>query len=142
MSKEDQREAFEALLDLGHGDCILQDPRCAEAVENALLANDGIRYKLLSWVVMPNHVHVMAEIMPGHPMGKTLQGWKGSSAFAINKILGRSGTLWLPDYFDRFIRDATHYDNTLLYIEYNPVKAGLAAEPQPWPFSSAHRRVR
>jgi|SRR5262249_309438 len=46
----------EQYLDAGHGDCYLQDPRCAEIVQNALLHFAGERYTLHAWCVMPNHV--------------------------------------------------------------------------------------
>ena len=43
--------------DAGHGACLLAKSPHAELVENALLHFDGIRYRLLEWSVMPNHVH-------------------------------------------------------------------------------------
>jgi hypothetical protein len=74
------------------------------------------------------------------PMSRCIQSWKGLSSNGINKLLGRSGRLWQPDYFDRFIRDADHLDRALLYIEHNPVKAGLVQRPEEFRFSSAWHR--
>ena len=54
----EQRTKLEAYLDLGHGECVLKNPRAAGAVEEVLLRFDGERYRLAAWVVMPNHVHV------------------------------------------------------------------------------------
>ena len=132
---------IEELLDLGHGSCILRNPQCAEIVQARLLKYDGQRYRLLAWAIMPNHVHVMFQPLEGFTMAQIMQDWKGGSSFEINRLLGLSGRLWLPESFDRFIRDSDHYDNSLRYIEYNPVKAGLAPIPERWPFSSAHYRV-
>jgi putative transposase len=61
-----RRQRIDAYLDAGHGACSLQDPRIGRLVEGALLHFDGQRSRLLAWVVMPNHVHVLVELMPGH----------------------------------------------------------------------------
>lgn len=74
-------------------------------------------------------------------MSTTVQGWKGGSAFAINRLLGRKGSFWMPDYFDRYVRDAEHFDNVLAYIEFNPVSAGLCKRPEEWRLGSAGKRT-
>ncbi|MCC7479885.1 transposase [bacterium] len=132
---------LEDTLDSGLGSCLLGDSRCAAIVQARMLRYDGERYRLLAWAVMSNHVHSMFELLPGNSMGKVLQDWKGGSSFEINKLLGRSGAVWGREYHDRYMRDAAHYDNTLLYIEHNPVKAGLVKVPEEWPFSSAYFRA-
>ena len=38
-----------------------------------------------------------------------------------NKILGRKGQFWQEDYFDRYIRDDSHFHDAVTYIEFNPV---------------------
>src|SRR5882757_8368796 len=45
-------------LDVGLGACWLARPDIAELVEAALFYFDNDRYHLLSWCIMPNHVHV------------------------------------------------------------------------------------
>ncbi|HEY8188950.1 MAG TPA: hypothetical protein VIF64_22975, partial [Pyrinomonadaceae bacterium] len=62
---------------------------------------------------------------------------KSYTAHEANKILCREGQFWLEDYFDRYIRNEEHFQNTVKYIENNPVKAGLCAKASDWPFSSA-----
>ena len=48
-----------------------------------------------------------------------------------------SQAFWQRDYWDRFIRDERHFDATKMYIESNPVAAGLVKNPVDWPWSSA-----
>ena len=43
----------------------------------------------------------------------------------------------MMDYFDRYIRNQGHLDDARAYVRNNPVKAGLCATPQAWPFGSA-----
>jgi len=47
----------------------------------------------------------------------------------------------MPDYYDRFIRDANHLDTVVAYVENNPVKAGLVRQATGWKFSSVSHSV-
>ena len=134
-----RRTKLEDYLDRGLGNCELSDPKAASIVEENWLHLDGQDYRLLAWVVMPNHVHLLVEIWQT-PMAELLQNWKGYTARRINRVLGRRGKLWQEDYWDRYIRDETHYRKVVHYIESNPVKAGLVKSPEQWPFSSARFR--
>ena len=81
---------------------------------------------MISAVIMPNHVHALFVQNPEWPLEKLTQSWKRFSASQINKILGRSGSLWQRDYFDRLVRDEEHFANCVRYIRRNPEKAGLS----------------
>ena len=136
-----RRALAEAWLDRGHGSCALRDPVFAALVEDALLRFDGLRCRVLAWVVMPNHVHVLVGVFPGWPLASLVKSWKSYTARAINSRLGHRGALWQADYFDRFVRDDAHLRGEIDYIEENPVKAGLVARAADWPWSSAsHKR--
>jgi len=135
--EREQRTRLEAYLDHGYGSCVLRDSRAAAALEEAVLRGDGQHYRLAAWVVMPNHAHVLFE-MWDLPMGQLLKLWKGASSNAINKLLGRGGTLWQREYWDRFMRDEEHFRKAQHYIEWNPAKAGLVKWAHEWPFSSAN----
>ena len=128
---------IERLLGAGYGECWMKQPALAHIVEDALLHNDGQNYRLLAWCVMPNHVHVLIETQDGYSLPKVVQGWKSFTARLINRYLGRTGTVWMRDYFDRYIRDDYHLASVIAYIHANPVKAGLAASEQNWLHSSA-----
>jgi len=134
-----RRAKLEAYLDRGHGRCELGDPRAAAVVEENWLHFDGQLYRLLAWVVMPNHVHLLVEIWQT-PLSELVKDWKGYTARRINRTVGRRGTLWQADYWDRYIRDEDHYRKVLHYIEWNPVMARLAKSPEGWPFGSARFR--
>ncbi len=135
-------QRIERLLDAGHGACWLRRPDIAPLVEAALLHFDGARYRVLAWVVMPNHVHVLIETLEGHPLPDQLQSWKSYTAKAANALLGRTGAFWERDYFDRYIRDDHHLAAVVHYIEQNPVKAGLVERAEDWPWGSAARQRR
>ena len=52
----EKRQRIEEYMDTGHGECYLRDLRIGQLVEDALLYFDKDRYRLLAWVVMPNHI--------------------------------------------------------------------------------------
>lgn len=140
--KRELRIRVEAFSDGGHGQCVLRNSLNARVVQETLFANHGILYDLKGWVVMPNHVHVLLAPQPDVPLKRIVQSLKGSSAVQINRALGRTGRIWQPDYFDRYIRDSDHFYRTLKYIEWNPVKAKLCQDPALWPWSSANENAR
>ncbi|MBU1023875.1 transposase, partial [bacterium] len=95
------------------------------------------RYFLLAWVIMPNHVHVLVQIIDGYLLSDLLHSWKRYTAKMINRMLGRKGRLWQREYWDRYIRNENHLNNAINYIHMNPVKAGFVNSPEEWQFSSA-----
>jgi putative transposase len=160
QGKNDLRQRIEAYLDAGYGSCVLQAPEVARVVIDTWRHFDGERYRLLAWVVMPNHCHVLIEPFAGVPLGKIVLSWKNYTARFINQYKARGGQdaeaevcrtgvrrsqvrgaqVWQRDYWDRYIRDERHLAAAIEYIVMNPVKAGLVAAPTDWPWSSA--RVR
>jgi len=128
---------LDAALDQGHGSHNLAVPQIAELVQTALLRFDSERYRLIAWCVMPNHVHVLAELKTGTRLDAVVHSWKSYTAKQANRLLERNGSFWAPEYFDRFMRDEEHVARTAVYIEANPVKAGLCANICDWPYSSA-----
>lgn len=125
--------------DAGHGSALLGIGSHAKIVQDCLLHDDGVRYRLIEWCVMPNHVHVLVEPFEGMTLGAIVRSWKTFTSRAINREEGRSGGLWAKDYHDRFIRDQSHFESARAYIRNNPVKAGLCARPKDWPWGSAVR---
>jgi REP element-mobilizing transposase RayT len=139
-TNDERYKRLENLIDRGLGACILSDPKIAEIVAEALRYFDGERYRLLAWVIMPNHVHVMVEQIDGFSLRRVTHSWKSFTAKEINKLRNATGTVWAPDYYDRFVRNAEHYENAVSYIEWNPVKAALVRRPEDWIYSSAWHR--
>ncbi len=118
------REERERWLDRGHGECLLRRTEAREIVANALRHFDGDRYTLDSWVIMPNHVHAILQPAAGHELSGILHSWKSFASKRINELLGRSGTLWQDENFDRVVRDLDELERTRTYLRSNPEKAG------------------
>jgi putative transposase len=130
---------FDRLLDaVATGPKWLQRPDIARIVVNSLLKGEReSRYELGAWVLMPNHVHAALRPLGAHDLASMVGGIKGSTAHEANLSLNRTGKqFWAKDYFDRRIRDGDHKGRVTLYIENNPVKAGLCDSIEDWPWSS------
>ena len=117
----------------------LSDPEVAGYVEGAIIRGAELtHYALHAYVVMPNHVHVLLD--PQVPLRRITGGIKGVSARDANESLGRTGKpFWQDESFDHWIRDGAEFERIRNYIEHNPAKAGLAASPAHWRWSSAHK---
>ena len=133
-----KRKQIEAALDQGYGACWLRHPETAAVIIENWRHFHGQRYDLVAFVVMPNHVHLLIRVYPGELLSTIVQGWKSYTAKIIHRQHPAAGAqIWQEDYWDRFIRNETHYQRAIHYIHENPVTAGLAATAEQWPFSSA-----
>ena len=132
------RRMIDDYEDKGYGQCFFRDDRIAGLMESTLFHYEGRHYRLVRWVIMPNHVHVLIELLPGVALSSILQEWKSSTSHAANKLSGRNGFFWMPEYYDRYIRDQHHLKRAIEYIDANPVKAGLADTPSSYRWSSAY----
>jgi REP element-mobilizing transposase RayT len=104
-------------------------------VTNAIRWRDGRQYKLHAYVVMPNHVHLL--FTPMVDVSKLMQSLKRFTAFEGNRMLGISGPFWQHESYDHLVRNEVEFRRITRYIENNPVKAGLVAAPEEFPWSSA-----
>jgi REP element-mobilizing transposase RayT len=138
-SLREQRIRLEEYLDRSLGECYLRNESVAALAEQTLRHHHGRHFQMLAWVIMPNHIHALIEI-GSVPLGKTVQNWKSIIAVSANKLLGRTGRFWQPEYWDRYMRDTEQTRKAICYIENNPVKAKFCRTPEAWPFSSARFR--
>jgi REP element-mobilizing transposase RayT len=136
------RRRIEKYLDQGYGQAFMKEHRIAAMIQNVLLGFDSETYRLSAWVVMPNHIHMLATRLENYTLADIMQSLKSITSHKANRTLKRHGQFWMPDYFDRYIRNAQHFATTVRYIENNPVKARLCKRPEDWPFSSARFRAQ
>lgn len=115
----------EDFLDSCYGQCVLRDPIYATIVANALLHFDGQRYRLGDFVVMPNHVHLLAAFANPETMRKQFDSWLHYTAGQIHHRLGRRGHFWQQEPFDHLVRTVEQYQYLRRYIADNPKKAKL-----------------
>jgi REP element-mobilizing transposase RayT len=118
-------DTFHELLDAGHGECVLARPACADILVRKMLEGHGACFRLGAWCVMPNHFHALVEPAKGTMLGHIVQHWKGGSAFAVNRLLGRRGALWQAEPFDHIVRSEAQLARLSAYVADNPQAARL-----------------
>jgi len=94
-----------------------------------------------AYVWMTNHVHLLATPEFDDSISKTFQSVGRRYVQYFNYTYKRSGTLWEGRYRATVV-DSERYLLTLMrYIELNPVRAGMVAMPQDYPWSSYRRNA-
>ncbi|MGO9058882.1 MAG: REP-associated tyrosine transposase [Candidatus Binataceae bacterium] len=105
-----------------------------EIVMSAIRYWDEQRIDLDAAVVMPDHVHAIFRVLEDKPLGSVMQSIKGFSARTVNRVLGRKGALWLDESFDHIIRHEQEWEEKVVYIRNNPIKAGLVESWRRYPW--------
>jgi Rad3-related DNA helicase/REP element-mobilizing transposase RayT len=118
-------EKIQGHLDASYGECHLRNPAVAKMVADALMKFDQVRYRLLCWCLMPNHVHVVVQPVGDFTLSSILHSWKSYTAHAANKLLDREGPFWQEESFDHLIRSEKDLHHCVDYAWNNPEKAGL-----------------
>jgi len=114
-------------LDAGSGSCILAKQENAKIVEQAFQHFAGDRYRLGSYVIMANHVHVLITPIEGSELGGILHSWKSFTANELNKTTGGEGAVWQDESYDHIVRSPeqlTFYED---YIRKNLEQSGGVA---------------
>ncbi|MDD2921115.1 MAG: transposase [Anaerolineales bacterium] len=128
---------------MAHGPTHLRDAEIAEIIMQEIRRLDGIRYDMLAYCIMPNHVHLLADFSRFDkndgkkrlsPLSQALRLIKGRSARYANLKLGHSGKFWQDESYDHFVRNNGELTRILNYIVENPVKAGLAKSWDEWAY--------
>jgi len=123
--RDDLWNRWHDALDAGSGACVLRNPPAAAIVANSLRHFDNERYLLFDWVVMPNHVHVLAAFSDEDTMLAQCDSWKHYMATQLNRLLAQRGKFWQPDGFDHLLRSEEQFQYLRRYIADNPRRAGL-----------------
>jgi len=124
---EAQREQYAELgyrrrerwLDRGEGCCVLRNRATRAEVEFCLGYGDGEGYWLGDFVIMPNHLHALLLLGGEESPKRTVGQWRSVSTHKVNRLLGRSGTLWQVEPFDHAIRDEMQLQRVRRYIREN-----------------------
>ena len=95
------------------------------------------QFELHSYVVMPDHVHLVVALPIGRSLGRIVQLIKGRFAWRYNRAEGATGKVWQDRYHERALRSEREFASAVEYVHNNPVSRGPAQEVTEYPWSSA-----
>src|SRR5262249_32314991 len=101
---------------------------------------DSYDVEILSYCLMPNHVHLIAVPKIKETLSKAIGSAHESYTRYINFKMNWRGYLW-QGRFSSFPMDEIYFVRAARYIELNPVKAGIVRQPEDYPWSSARSRI-
>lgn len=93
-----------------------------------------------SFVLMPNHYHLMATF-PGRGIEHVMRDMISASTRIINSKSCRTGHVFSGSYRWSVIRDPQYFLQCYKYVIRNPVKAGLCKFPGSYSFSTYSRQI-
>src|SRR5271167_1164972 len=91
------------------------------------------KFALHSFVVMPDHIHVLITPAADVSLEKAVQFIKGGFSFRLKS----KRDVWERSYNESQILESAKFEACKRYIEENPVKAGLCVKAAGYMFSSA-----
>ena len=124
------------------GQQIFFDPQDYQYYRDCLeAAAYNYNLKVHAFVLMPNHVHILAT--PGNPdtVSRTIQSIGRNYVQYFNECNQGVGTIWEGRYRATIVDSKSYLLTCSRYIELNPVRAGLAKTPKDYPWSSYSRNA-
>ena len=89
-----------------------------------------------AYVLMTNHLHLLLTPQKDQALPKMMQAVGRSYVQTFNKVHGRTGTLWEGRYRSTLIQTERYLLACMAYIDLNPVRAHLVAQPDDYIWSS------
>ena len=96
------------------------------------------KFRLHDFVVMPDHFHVLLTVESGMTIERAMQFIKGGFSFRAGKELGMRSPIFHKGFSEVRITEPEGFLQVRAYIRNNPVARNLVADPQDYPYSSAH----
>lgn len=120
--------------------------------------------KIYAYCLMPNHFHLLVSIRSQHAIAgmfehsvvyttlneteqfeylykkisKSVSNLCSSYTQALNKVYGRKGSLFIPNFRSRLVEDDLSFCRLVYYIHYNPVRHGFVSGIGQWKHTSYH----
>jgi putative transposase len=115
---------------------IFKEPKAADIVlESVLFGRRQQWYYLLSFVIMPDHMHLI--IIPRDKnISQCMKSIKGFSARRVNSMFDRKGPIWQNGFYDYVLDGEEKVLSRMRYLEDNPVRKGLTTGPESYQYSS------
>lgn len=107
-----------------------------------LIEKYKIRYRfgLYGYCLMPNHIHLILDPREPRDLMKTMQGLNLSYSIWFNVKYNKVGHLWQDRFKSMIIQKDEYLIGCINYIENNPVRGNIVAQPLEYLWSSYKTR--
>ncbi|MBI1804735.1 MAG: transposase [Ignavibacteria bacterium] len=131
-------------------------------IESLKHCQDKKELRIAGFVIMPNHLHMIAAGSTSHPLSETLRDFKHYTAVQIIKTLQEANQtrmlnifqqaaamdersnihkLWNEGNHPILVEDEYMFREKLNYLHDNPVRKGFVEQPEHWLYSSARNYI-
>lgn len=92
------------------------------------------------YLLMPDHIHFFAAATETSTVDyeNWVKFWKSQVTRRNRRFVGA----WQAGHWDTRMRSESHYEEKWEYVRWNPVRAGLVARPEEWPFQGEIHELR
>ncbi len=98
------------------------------------------KFLLHEFVIMPDHLHLLITPAPSFSLERAVQFIKGGYSYRLGKTC--KIPVWQQSFTNHRVRDAEDFAKHRVYIQFNPVRAGLVERPEDYPYSSLNFRAQ
>jgi putative transposase len=116
-----------------------QDYECYLGALGELKAKHHVA--VYAYCLMTNHVHLLLAPRDQVGLGNLMKELAGSQTLRHNRLEERSGTLWEGRYRSSLVARDEYLLACCRYIELNPVRARIVADPEDYAWSSCRYRL-
>jgi putative transposase len=112
------------------GQTLIDSGLAKALLESVMLYEDGGRWHVTVFLLMPDHLHALLSFAPDQQMSRIIADWKGFHA-------RKRGIKWQEGFFDHRLRNDERGEQLSAkasYIRRNPVAAGLCERVEDWPW--------
>jgi len=113
---------------VGQGLCSCQLSFVGQLIEKHMIYYNNENFKISKYVIMPNHVHFLIELLrqeqsPCPTIMDIICSLKSKCTKEYNIIIKSNGfKIFQTSFFDRVVRNENEYLKIIEYIENNPIK--------------------
>lgn len=108
----------------------------ATVIEQILIASGKCGFDVIAYCGMPDHFHlVVCGNIESADLPRFVQRAKQLSGYYGKRIVNHR--IWQAGYFERVLRETEDTRSVVAYVLLNPVRKGLVASPQDYPFSGS-----
>lgn len=117
------------------GEFVLETPEMKDLlIKTISRAKEKYSFRVENFCIMNNHVHLIIRPLGSTNLSRLMQWILSVFAMAFNRHFGLRGHVWYDRFRSKVIENIRQYLATFLYIDHNPVKAGIVNEPLEYPY--------